>query len=77
MRVYTTPWVRGAMTDKEQAWVAALRGEANGTLSLLAGSPRGPFTARLSIPGYDEIRHDGPTLAGVLRAALASVEAIA
>lgn len=77
MRVMVTPWVREAMGDLEWGQVAAMRGECNGTLRLFASSPVGPFTARLTIEGYDEIRHDAGSLYLLLTRVLASVEALA
>ena len=68
LRVMTTPWVRGAMTDTEREFIHVLRDEeeVDGHLSLLADSPRGPYIGILTRPGFAQERTWAPSLAGVL-----------
>jgi hypothetical protein len=76
MRVYTTPWVRDAMTDEERT---RLDGEPferdDARLWLIARSPGGPFTARLWDPALGSLRTDGATLRSAIEQMIGLVRA--
>lgn len=76
MRVVTTPWVRGVMTLEDRRFIDEQRMTRDGaTLSLLAYSAGGPFTAKLYVPELGDFRGEGSSIHAAIAAVIAQVQA--